>query len=143
MLDSTFNNSGINFFGNAASNEGFYSVVQDSQNRLLVGGFIFDSLQKQQFSVVAFNSILFNSINSTETYISDLKIVPNPSNSYIKFLNLVPNSIVSITNLSGKMELQTYFNSNQEIQISNLANGIYFIEAKSSNTIQRVKFIKQ
>jgi uncharacterized delta-60 repeat protein len=143
MIDSTFNNIGINLFGDASSNEGFYSVVQDVQNRLLVGGFIFDSLQKQQFSVVAFNSILFNSINSTETYISDLKIYPNPSNSYIKFLNLVPNTIVSITDLSGKMEMQTCLNSIQEIQISNLSNGIYFIQAKSSNTIQRVKFIKQ
>lgn len=143
VLDSTFNNTGINFFGNSASNEGFYSVVQDVQNRLLVGGFIFDSLQKQQFSVVAFNSILFNSINSTEAYISDLKIYPNPSNSCIKFLNLVPNSIVSITDLSGKIQMQTYFNSNQELQISNLPSGIYFIQAKSSNTIQRVKFIRQ
>lgn len=142
-IDSTFNNIGINYFGDASSNEGFYCVTKDSQNRILAGGYIVDSLQKQQFSIVAYNSIFFNGLHNSESEISALEVYPNPASGIISLKNLDVNSLISIYDLTGTLISESAFKLSHEIDICDLSSGIYFIRAISGDGEKFSKFIKQ
>ncbi|MCZ2247168.1 MAG: T9SS type A sorting domain-containing protein [Bacteroidia bacterium] len=141
-IDSTFNGTGINTYGNSA-NEGFYNVHLMSSNKIVTAAYAKDSNQLFQLSVASYNSILFNGINTSESNLEYLAIYPNPSTQIIKFINLASNSIIMLTDLTGKMILQSKINSNQELDVGNLSSGIYFIKAQSLKGLQTVKFIKQ
>lgn len=142
QIDSTFNNTGINHFGNSTG-ETFNNVLLMNPSKIIAGGYAHDSTGIFQISAVAFNSILFSGINSIEDYFEDFKIYPNPSCQLINFSNFNSNYSVSLFDFTGK--LISNFNSNIDYQldISTLKNGIYFIQVKSLKKSQTFKFIKQ
>ena len=148
MIDSTFNNTGINLFGDASSNEGFYSVVQDVQNRLLVGGFIFDSLMKQQFSVVAFKSVLFSDIKKLDRKCS-LLVYPNPTSDLITIdYSLINYSNVKIQLINSLGENLFEYTNNQTlgkykltIDVKKFTSGIYYLIFSDGSKTKHSKVI--
>lgn len=141
-IDTTFNNTGINYFGNSTG-EMFTKVLLMNENKIIAGGFAKDTLGIFQIAAVAFNSILYSGIDKIESNNLELKIYPNPSDQFVNFTNLEPNSIISISNLTGQLLIQTKLNETQELDISNLSIGIYFIRVEFSDMTQTVKFVKQ
>ena len=80
----------------------------------------------------------FNSVDGiTEQNKNSFSIHPNPANEIItiKSKNQLSYSSISIYDLSGKMVLEL-FTETEQIDISNLDNGIYFLELKNENDIQ-------
>jgi len=141
-IDSTFNNIGINTYGNS-SGEGFYNVHLLSPTKIVTAAYAKDTNQLLQLSVAAYNSILFSGINLIENAFKDFNIYPNPSAQLLNFSNLNSNYSISLLDISGRLISRCNLNSNQQLDISNLTNGIYFIQVQSLNKSQTLKFIKQ
>jgi len=70
-------------------------------------------------------------------------LFPNPANETISLKNMLRNSIITITNIAGQTILQTRLNPNNQINISHLTSGIYFIQVQTKYKIQTAKFIKE
>lgn len=142
QLDSTFNYSGVNTYGNSI-NEGFYNVHLLSSSKIVTAAYAKDSTQLFQLSVAAYNSILFSSINLIGNVNEVLKIYPNPTGHLLNFSNIDSNFSISLFDFSGKIISELYLNSNQQLDIGSLKNGIYFLKVQSANKSQTLKFIKQ
>jgi hypothetical protein len=75
-----------------------------------------------------------------------LKITPNPTNSSITLtMPSLKNSMVSITNLTGTKvgNYNTQNTSTKTIDVSHLANGVYFVSLKSEEGMVTKKIIKK
>ena len=73
-----------------------------------------------------------------------LLIYPNPTNTFlnIKSFNTTFFEKIVITDLTGKIILEQSENTNQ-INVKNLANGMYFLKAKINDKTLTRKFIKK
>ena len=73
-----------------------------------------------------------------------IDLYPNPA-SDILFLKSKENiKYISISDITGKTIFYELLNSrNPEIKVSNLQNGLYFINIKTNNSILTKKFIKR
>lgn len=142
-IDTTFNNSGINVV-NTSISTGFYAITKQTNNRLLALGNRTDNNQILQFSMVAFNSNLFSGLNRNYADYFEAKIYPNPTCDYIIVKGTNQNSIVSIYDFTGKLKVQHNMGANRKVDVSNLINGIYFLEINNDEQgISNIKFIKQ
>lgn len=77
-----------------------------------------------------------------ENYISNINIYPNPTNDILNFK--LPNSesiAVTVYDILGKNLLSGTVSTNNPLDVSELASGIYTIKIKDSN--ESIKFIKQ
>jgi len=72
-----------------------------------------------------------------------LTVYPNPATDVlnISLSNGIAVEIVNIYDVSGKLVKTTKLNGNQ-IDISQLNNGVYMLEAISANVIFKTKFVK-
>lgn len=79
-----------------------------------------------------------------DTLVDNLILYPNPTKDYLNlnFNNLLYNGNYAVIDLSGKLILNAQLNSNK-IDVSNIANGIYFLSVTSEGKTQTQKFIKQ
>ena len=85
-------------------------------------------------------------MNNSESYQeSEIMVFPNPTNRYIKISNLPQDQSVEIT-LFDTIGRLIYSNSNyqstDEINISKLSNGNYFLRIKTNTTTITRKIIK-
>ncbi|OAB79967.1 T9SS type A sorting domain-containing protein [Cochleicola gelatinilyticus] len=74
--------------------------------------------------------------------IDTVKIYPNPTND---FLNITANILLStytIHSISGKIIKQGSINTQQKINVSKLAQGVYFITIVTEKSIRAKKFVK-
>lgn len=70
--------------------------------------------------------------------IDDIKIVPNPNNGFFKIETSLTIKSIQLYNVNGKEVYFNEMNSNDEINVSNLTSGIYFIKIESNtNTIYK------
>ena len=74
---------------------------------------------------------------------NSLIVSPNPSNQFIKLQNVDINSTINILNAKGALQIVTSIKSKNEIDISNLKSGMYFIQVVSNYKIETAKFIKE
>jgi len=95
------------------------------------------------------NMVDFNSTNCYSTGISEgivdekeVNIYPNPSKHTLFITGLTQNSKCSIFDLSGKQLINKQIVNNQ-IDISQLINGIYILRISDKNGITMKKFVKQ
>ena len=72
-----------------------------------------------------------------------LVVYPNPTNNKISLNNYDNNAKVIITDITGKLIMQTNLNSNNSIAVSQLNAGLYFIYLESSKGKQMAKFVKE
>jgi PKD repeat protein len=77
-----------------------------------------------------------NRSNSTE-----IKIYPNPANNYIEIETTLQYSSIKIIDLTGKTIKQTTLKS--KIDVSNLTNGIYFIQIIGKRNTIMQKIVKK
>ena len=74
--------------------------------------------------------------------LNDLSIFPNPTSSFLTIQSNNLISPISIYDITGKLVLQNWGNSNEIIvDISNLNSGLYFIKSSSQNSSIRKRFI--
>lgn len=90
---------------------------------------------------------LCSSLSISQNTIETVTLYPNPTNSKVFFDNTNSNfKEVSIYNYLGQEVAKTSFTSsvqNQEIDMSNLATGIYVLKFNTSESSKSVKVIKQ
>ncbi len=86
-----------------------------------------------------------NSINEN----NEISIYPNPAFTFCNFTSIRSdknqnNSILTITDLTGRILLQQYFNGNAQLDFSKLANGVYVAEVKDlQGFTAKGKIVKQ
>lgn len=73
---------------------------------------------------------------------NDYEIYPNPTSNILFFNSNVKNSLISIFDLNGKIVLTEQINNNQ-VNISDLHNGIYTIKIFDKSGVVIKKFVKQ
>lgn len=90
---------------------------------------------------------LCSSLSVSQNTLEPVTLYPNPTNSKVFFDNSNSNfKEVSIYNYLGQEVTKTSFNSsiqNQEIDMSNLATGIYVLKFNTGESSKSVKVIKQ
>lgn len=81
------------------------------------------------------------SINSIENKYSI--IFPNPTSNTLNIKDVEFNSNLSVFSIDGKVVFQKQIKTENEIDISHLDNGIYFLRIEKNGKISTQKFIKQ
>lgn len=104
---------------------GYYSVLATDSNGCVVQS------QELYFVLTSNNTVVSNKI---------INVIPNPADQSISLISKDILSNIIISDLTGKIVVQSSSNSN--IDISLLNSGIYFIQAKSGQELMRTKFIK-
>ena len=103
-------------------------------------------LDPDNWGNVALAGRYWNNTDSVQnTEFNTFKIVPNPSNGMVVFndLNLENNALCQIFDAYGKMVFNTNLAPDYapSINVSNLNNGIYFVEIYSNNKVFRSKMM--
>ncbi len=79
--------------------------------------------------------------NIQENVLSDISLYPNPANSTLNIVG-IENCNIDIYDIYGKLVKNFSETSNLTIDISDLSNGLYFVNIKNDNGIKTLKFIK-
>lgn len=82
------------------------------------------------------------SVGLDELSTEDYSVYPNPSSDFIYFKNVTVNSPIRIMDINGKIVFQSNF-SDQNLNISFLDRGVYFIQIFDDQRIKTLQFIKQ
>ncbi len=133
-LDTTFDSDGIVKTPIGINTYDFLSniLIQNDGKILAVGS------SSSNFALVRYS----NSNLKTNSFLSNyFSISPNPTNN---FLNITTQEIINtikIIDITGRNTNITNFENNK-IDVSNLQNGIYFLEITTENGLQTQKFIK-
>lgn len=93
-------------------------------------------------SVTFWKRVQLNSINENLT--QKIQIFPNPAQNQITVSGLSNETEILIFSSTGKLmqSIKTNNETTQNIDIQNLANGVYFIQTNNSQTIKNQLFIK-
>ncbi|MBT8189026.1 MAG: T9SS type A sorting domain-containing protein [Bacteroidia bacterium] len=110
-----YENEGANFFGEQPIREGDEIVVTKST------------------TTSATPNIAFNAV----------KVFPNPTTGKCQILGLPTDAWIDVYNMNGKRQLTKKVNQGNEIDISGLHNGIYFLHVQQTNSIAVSKIILQ
>ena len=82
------------------------------------------------------NSISFETLSTAENTLNstDLKLYPNPTSDYFKIESDFNSFLVSISSIDGRIQKELSFqNHYEEIDITQLPNGLYFIKIYNLN----------
>lgn len=87
---------------------------------------------------------VISSVEDEEEIENEITLFPNPTESYIQIENgkQIHISNYEIIDLTGKTVKKDIYSSNQ-IDISNLSNGVYFIKLYHNNTFIQKKFMRK
>jgi uncharacterized delta-60 repeat protein len=138
-FDNTFGSNGIATLAYAGLGNGIWITDFDIQPD---GKIIFtcNSSAPYQGATYIGRMLMSNSFSSIqENATTHLSIYPNPANNVVT-VNANQNTIVSILNLQGKVLDQITVNKGQQIDVSHLSSGVYFIKTSEG---QLAKFIKE
>jgi hypothetical protein len=69
----------------------------------------------------------------------NLKLFPNPSSEFIQVSGLIENENYRIYNISGAEIKSGALSNNEQIDIRNFTNGLYFLKFDNGNTIKLIK----
>lgn len=73
-----------------------------------------------------------------------VKVYPNPVNNFLKLENVPANTEASIWSADGKLVKTIHLeNKNNEIDVTSLPNGLYFLKLQSSKGKGVMRFVKQ
>ena len=97
-----------------------------------------DSLEMSQLVTVTVNSVGIDELSS-----ESLSISPNPTKNQLTIANIQSEVLdISIIDITGKMVKKVAGNVHT-INVSNLTNGIYFLQVKTDKGLVNRKFIKE
>lgn len=142
LLDTTFNQTGITLYG-TASGESFTEVLLMNPNKIIAAGYAKDTANVNQFTVVAYHSLLFTGIPESITIPNEIHAYPNPANEQINFTNFPSHYLISIYNMQGQQILCT--SNTNHINISSLSQGPYLFTITNLNQelLDIGKFVKE
>ena len=149
-----------NFFGNGATIEGFRDnastglqnsgfPISGSSGDIVTLNSNFENIDR---AVITFNTGAFDVIDSIQLTMPTLgisevsstqnKIIisPNPSTESIQISGLSSLDYYEIFDVLGKEISRGTINNNEQIEVRNFKNGLYFLKLQKGNT---VKFIKK
>jgi uncharacterized delta-60 repeat protein len=138
-LDNSFGTNGTASFVYNGLGNGIWIIDFDVQPD---GKVIFtcNSSAPYQGATYIGRMLMSNSFSSIqENATTHLSIYPNPANNVVT-INVNQNTIVSILNLQGKVLDQIAVGKGQQIDVSHLSSGVYFIKTSEG---QLAKFIKE
>lgn len=104
---------------------------------ITIKGWAYNSNPYQPITTPTITDINFNSL-------SEIEIFPIPTTEKL-FINLKSTKEIlkiSIVNIDGQIISVSEINSGEEVDVSNLKEGIYFIKIKTGNLIITEKFLK-
>ena len=81
-------------------------------------------------------------LNESNQYQTNIKIFPNPAHQHIQIIGVNPSSKVLVFDALGKVQISTTLKNNN-LDISALNTGIYWVEVKDGSNQGCVKFVKQ
>ena len=96
------------------------------------------------YQTVSFYSSIINSLTKNDITINNLLIYPNPTSSIINIIdeqNELQNSSITITNTLGQTVLSMPFS--HQIDVSSLAQGLYYLTLQDGNIKKTVKFVRE
>ena len=145
-----FNNDGSidNFFGNnglmiselSSYSDFCNSAIIQSDGKIILAGGSYSDGNIYNFALARYTNTYTEIIdNENNTFYN---IYPNPAKDFIFISDIDENTLIQIYNVNGKFLIETK-NSNNQINISSLKSGIYFLKIQNSNGIVTKKFVKQ
>lgn len=101
-----------------------------------------DESEKAYFEAKNIQTVVTDCLLSTQenTSLIDFKIYPNPSSDYLNFNHKIES--IKVFDIQGKLVLNRKINSNN-LNVSELKNGVYVLEVFSENKKSSQKFIKK
>lgn len=130
---------GEDIYGKADKDQmGASASLSSDGKRVAIGAWLNDDNGIDAGHVRVYNLELTSSI--TPSAINRLEIYPNPTNGTIKLLN-ASSGIVRVTDHLGQHILQTEI-SNDQLDLSELPNGVYFIQHSINDQKKVNKLIK-
>ncbi len=146
----TNTNDGVahNFIKATFNEAGNYSIIVDARSSF----FFIDKMvlfREGVSGATALNlsnpesACVNTSLSVNDNAINNISVYPNPSNNKINITNLPVNTSLVLKNVQGAI-IRTikYSDTNTSIDISNLANGIYFISSLGKANFFAKKIIK-
>ena len=138
ILDTTFSNDGqiLTSFGVGFS--AAYSSILQPDGKLLVTGTYGYSSQWDVAIARYHTGITTLGINYNQLY--KIAVYPNPASQILQISGTaLANKNYKVSDVSGKVFMNGVFNPSQQIDVSELAKGIYFL---TTDNVNAVKFIK-
>ena len=83
-------------------------------------------------------------INKHSSTLSGIKVYPNPSNGeFTVELNSDDSKTIEVIDLTGRL-VKSYAGKDERVNINikNLANGVYYLKIKSENSVDVIKVVK-
>ncbi|WP_309640317.1 T9SS type A sorting domain-containing protein [Flavobacterium sp.] len=133
-LDSDFANNGMRVFDFSTNYEGMFAILPSPDDKILIGGLLNDN-----FCVIRLQYAALSTVNNTQTNFS---IFPNPTKNVLNIVKNQSIDAITITDVSGKKVIEVRTNTNQ-VDVSKLQQGIYFMQIQSQGKITTQKFIKE
>ncbi|MGB1041432.1 MAG: LamG-like jellyroll fold domain-containing protein [Flavobacteriales bacterium] len=121
-----------NFKPIAGATSKFYIVPGDGDYAVIV---------KRGVCIDTSDCININTASLNKNIFEKVKVFPNPTSSEIILNNLPLESKIKIISVEGKV-IST-FNNQKTLDVSNLSNGLYYIELTSKKERKLLKFVKQ
>ncbi len=123
---------------------GYYAVCLDITDAVGCTNHFCNSyyLQKSTNAMVTINVIPQGQVGTSEYSLSTLQIYPNPASNTIYIKGISTTGKAEIFNISGKLLLSKQLTTNQ-IDISPLAKGLYFIKLSTADGSVVRKFVKE
>lgn len=139
------NSSSVSINDSITKSVSNYSVSSNyNPNNLNIVAFIYDTLtyEVMQVQKVGIQSIITGIVSNSHKF--NLIISPNPTNSTLSITSSFDYDTVKIINSIGQTVL-IQENKQEPISVSNLSNGIYFIQLldKKETLLRTEKFIKE
>lgn len=106
-----------------------YLTFSDGQNLVInISG------SPQSISLNNVRKVMFEKIvDGIEELSSEIQIMPNPANDSFRISNLGKDEEMSIYTMTGQKVMSETVTDNQTVDISHLANGLYFVKIGSQN----------
>lgn len=142
LLDTTFNHTGITLYG-TASGEAFTEVLLMNPNKIIAAGYAKDTANVNQFTAVAYHSLLYTGIQKIQSTAPEIVAYPNPAQQQINFTQVQANAQIIISNTQGQQILSASGTNN--INISSLSQGLYLFTITNSKQelLHTGKFVKE
>jgi len=144
-LDNTFGTGGKVTTPVGTANDWATSMALQSDGKIVVAGYIDDGAGTDDIAIVRY-FVTPLGINNMNSQCDNLILYPNPANNKItvKTVSDTKDDFASIYNIQGQLIQQKLLqNTKTEIDISNLAKGIYVVKVSNMETTIVKHFVKE
>jgi len=144
-LDNTFGTGGKVTTPVGTANDWATSMALQSDGKIVVAGYIDDGAGTDDIAIVRY-FVTPLGINNMNSQCDNLILYPNPANNMItvKTVPTTKDDFASIYNIQGELIQQKLLqNTKTEIDISNLAKGMYVVKVSNMETTIVKHFVKE